>query len=99
MNEEEAESLLDLKPDANVLKEQAIERLKRIIHEEEGFYSIHPALIKHLNEVAQQKSEQLLDSHKRVRQASARKGIRQFMEPQLPPDILGVYLFIPIPKN
>ncbi|MGK5093223.1 helicase-related protein [Deltaproteobacteria bacterium TL4] len=98
LDEDQAEALLNSTPDANVLSQQALEQLQKIIIEENGVYRIHQSLLGHLNDVALNKGKQLLESHKKVRQASGHKGIRQTIEPQLPPDILGVYIYLPIPK-
>ena len=46
----------------------------------------------HLNNLAEQRGKELLDSHQRVRLT---KGITHRVEPKLPPDILGLYIFLP----
>ena len=40
-------------------------------------------------------AEELLDAHRRVRQATRQRGVRQRVEPTLPPDVLGVYVYLP----
>jgi hypothetical protein len=37
----------------------------------------------------------LLDAHQRVRLATRTRNVRYRVEPQLPPDILGIYIFLP----
>jgi len=83
-----AEELLLAQPDANVHAEQARDFLQKVLG---GF----EALRLHLNEVAMQRGEELLEQHRRVRTASRLQGINQRVEPQLPPDVLGVYVHLP----
>jgi len=45
--------------------------------------------------VARQRGEELLDAHQRVRRASKVRNVLYRVEPQLPPDILGIYVFLP----
>lgn len=52
-------------------------------------------------DVADEKStlemaETLLNAHRRVRTASRIKGIRYRVEPHLPPDVLGIYVYLPV---
>jgi len=37
----------------------------------------------------------LLDAYQRVGEAARLKGVRYRVEPQLPPDVLGVYIYLP----
>lgn len=85
---QEAERLLQLKPDENIQPEQASQAIRRII---EDFDAIRP----HLDEVAKARGEELLDAHRRVRDASHTRGIKYHVEPQLPPDVLGIYVYLP----
>jgi hypothetical protein len=86
---ETAERLIQAMPDANVAADIATNTLRRII---EGFGALRPKL----DEVAVQRGQELLDAHRRVRTAAAHKGVRYDVEPQLPPDVLGVYTFLPL---
>ena len=83
-----AEELLLAQPDANVHAEQARDFLQKVL---DGFEALRP----HLNEVAVQRGEELLEQHRRVRTAARMQGMSQRMEPQLPPDVLGVYVYLP----
>ncbi len=83
-----AEELLLADPDENIHPAQATTFVQRVI---EGFDHILP----HLNNVAEQRAEELLDQHKRVRSASRIRGVRYSVEPQLPPDVLGIYVYLP----
>jgi len=57
----------------------------------DGFDSLRP----YLDETAQQLGDQLLDAHQRVRLASRQKGVQTRVEPNLPPDVLGIYVYLP----
>ena len=83
-----AESLLRSMPDANITSEQAGDFVKIVV---EGFDAIRP----HLDEVARQRGEELLEAHQRVRRASKIRNVRYRVEPQLPPDVLGIYIYLP----
>ncbi|MBL8151388.1 MAG: DEAD/DEAH box helicase, partial [Blastocatellia bacterium] len=83
-----AERLLDATAEKNVSPEIASNFIEKVI---DGYQSLLP----HLEEVAQKRGQELLDAHRRVRDASLTKGVRYSVEPQLPPDILGVYVYLP----
>lgn len=83
-----AEGLLDAAPDENIHPQQAAEFVQRVV---DGFQHIAPKL----NEIALKRGEELLDAHKRVRSAARQRGVRHSVEPQLPPDVLGVYVYLP----
>ncbi|CAG0975645.1 RNA polymerase-associated protein RapA [Anaerolineae bacterium] len=83
-----AEELLLAQPDANVHAEQARDFLQRVL---DGFEALRP----HLDEVAVQRGEVLLEQHRRVRTAARMQGVSHRVEPQLPPDVLGVYVYLP----
>ncbi len=57
----------------------------------DGFETLRP----HLNEVAVQRGEELLEQHRRVRTAARMQGVSQRVETQLPSDVLGVYAYLP----
>jgi hypothetical protein len=56
-----------------------------------GFDELRP----HLDEVAVARGEELLEAHRRVRAASRMKGMSYRVEAQLPPDVLGIYVYLP----
>lgn len=87
--DDEAEALLQAKPEANIQPEQASQFLSRVI---DDFELLHP----HLEEAARQHGEALLDAHRRVRTAAGMRGVRYRVEPQLPPDVLGIYIYLPV---
>jgi hypothetical protein len=87
-----AEALLGAEPDENIHPQQAAEFVQRVI---DGFDHIAPTL----NDIAQQRGEELLAAHVRVREAAYRRGERRpqhRVEAQLPPDVLGIYVFLPV---
>lgn len=88
LEKEEAEKLLQAVPDQNVNPDQARDFVQKVI---DGFDSLRP----HLDETAKQLGEQLLDAHQRVRIAAKQKGVQTHVEPNLPPDVLGIYVYLP----
>jgi superfamily II DNA or RNA helicase len=86
-----AEALLHAEPDENIHPQQAAEFVGRVV---EGFDYLAPTL----NDIAQRRGEELLAAHVRVREAAYRRGERRpqhRVEAQLPPDVLGIYVFLP----
>ncbi|HEX4956407.1 MAG TPA: helicase-related protein [Thermoanaerobaculia bacterium] len=90
---ERAEELLTVTPDANVAPEVAEIQIGRVLAEPD-------ALAARFADLAAERAAQLADSHERVRQAArgsaggAARG-RVLVEPLLPVDLLGVYVFLP----
>jgi hypothetical protein len=82
------EELLQATPDANVPPPQAVHFMERIIAQ-------LPLLEERLAEIAEQRGQELLDAHRRVRTAARQTGARYAVQPQLSPDVLGVYLLLP----
>ncbi len=83
------ETLLETSSEANIYPEQAKEFLRKVLDQ---FDALQPQL----NQVARERSEELLNAHRRVRSASQIRGVRYRVEPQLPLDVLGVYIYLPI---
>ena len=88
---DQAEALLAARPEANVPADQATHALRRIIDE---FEPLWPAL----DEAARQRGAELLAAHRRVRSAARMAGPNAgvAVEPQLPPDVLGLFLYLPL---
>lgn len=84
----QAEALLDTAPEANVTPDQATHFLRLVIN---GFAPLYP----HLEQAARARGEELLDAHRRVRTASRARGVSHRIEPQLPPDVLGLFVYLP----
>ena len=85
---ESAESLLHVTPEANITPDQATHALRRIL---EGLDVIRP----YLDEIATAHGDELLNAHGRVRTASRTRGVSYRVQPILPPDILGIYVYLP----
>jgi len=49
-----------------------------------------------LDEAANARAEVLLETHIRVREASRAGGRKPVVEPFLPVDVLGTYVFLPV---
>jgi superfamily II DNA or RNA helicase len=56
-----------------------------------------PDLQPKLGEVLDERARQLQESHQRIRSLLSRKPVR--IEPQTPPDLLGVVVLLPVPKG
>jgi superfamily II DNA or RNA helicase len=84
-----AESLLTTAPHGNVLPEQAVHFVDQVV---ENFEALWP----YLHQVAQQRGGELLAAHQRVRMAARIKGTNYRVEPVLPPDVLGIYVYLPV---
>ena len=82
------ERLLETRPDSNIYEDQAQQFLTRLLANIE---QLRP----HLDHVAEQRAQELANAHRRVRQAAQARGLQSRVEPQLPIDILGVYLYLP----
>ena len=56
-----------------------------------------PAAQATLEELARQRANQLLDDHKRVREASEARFLKYDVTPCLPVDVIGLYVLLPAP--
>jgi hypothetical protein len=88
IDNEAAEQLLAATPDANIHPQQAEQFLQRAI---DSFEALWPDL----DIYAEQRGQELLEAHQRVRTAAKMQGVRYKVEPQLPPDVLGIYIYLP----
>ena len=84
----QAESMLCVKPDANTPPDVAAHHLRRIL---DDFSSVKS----HFEYEAKRRGEDLLDAHRRVRKSIDWRGVTYRVEPKLPPDILGMYVYLP----
>jgi len=81
--------------DENIHPAQATTFIRRV---REGFEHIAPRL----KEIAVERGNALLDAHTRVREAAFRRGERRTrydVQPQLPPDVLGIYVYLPVARS
>ena len=90
LSDEETETLLSATPAANTPPGMAADRLSRVIS---GLGDLEAALETRIRG----RGEVLREAHQRVRAAAPGSGGRTVrVEPHLPPDLLGVYLFLPV---
>lgn len=89
IDESEAEKLLVAQPDGNIAADQAAEFVVKVI---EGF----DLLRSRLDQAAMDRGAELLDAHQRVRLAANARNVSCRVEAQLPPDVLGMYIFLPV---
>lgn len=90
LDAEETEALLACVPAANVNEREATDFLSEIV---ESLDEVLPAV----SVEAERRAEELRIAHERVREAARQRGIRFDVHAQLPPDVLGVYVFLPAP--
>ena len=90
LDDRDVQELLDLAPGGNVTQEQAIREIER-------FGEIHSALQPVLNELAEERGRELRDAHERVRREA---GLARHMDVRahLPADVLGAYVYLPLPR-
>ncbi len=83
------ETLLNAPPEANMSNEQIRYFLQPVMN---GFAEhMQP----HLEQLARERAEELREAHRRVRKVASLSVMRLRVEPQLPPDILGIYVYLP----
>lgn len=85
----EAEKLLQAEPGDNITRPQATAQIERTLAEIDQ-------LQEGLNRMAQERSQALKEAHGRVRQAARQKGVTYEVRPNLPTDLLGVYILLPV---
>jgi Helicase conserved C-terminal domain/SNF2-related domain len=89
LDREAAEGLLMALPSGNVAPEQIRDFLQMVL---EGIHHLTPRL----EQACDERSQALLEAHRRVRQATKMKGTLR-VEAQRPPDVLGIYVLLPMP--
>ena len=82
------EGLLQAAPKENITPDQARDFVSRVVDD-------FDRLQHHLEDVAKARGQELLEAHRRVRTASRAKGIQYRVEEKLPPDVLGIYVYLP----
>ncbi|GCE49794.1 SNF2 domain-containing protein [Thermosporothrix hazakensis] len=91
-DEQQIEALLGVQAEANIAPPQIKHFLRQVLDS----YQEH--LEPHLEQMARKYAEELREAHRRVRR-SASLTIRNIkVEPQLPLDVLGVYVYLPVQK-
>ena len=87
LSDEQTALLLEVDPDGNVAHDVAVRQLERA---RDAIPTIEPRL----DELAHLRASAVLDAHRRVR-ASARAQGSYEVRPQLPVDVLGLYVYLP----
>jgi superfamily II DNA or RNA helicase len=88
LDEQATTNLLEATPSGNVDPGQARHTLQRVLEHAKP-------LTEQLESVAYDRAERLLSAHRRVRTAADAKGLRYAVNPLLPADVLGAYVFLP----
>jgi superfamily II DNA or RNA helicase len=86
---EQVEALLAASPTASIGPDQQRAALESILSD---FEQVPP----HLEDVARERAQSLAESHDRVRRAVSRSGgVAAKVVPELPVDVLGIYVYLP----
>jgi hypothetical protein len=89
--EDEAKRLLETaEPSSNITPEER----KRLVGETTGWLR---ELIPQFDLIAHERAQRLLAAHRRVRRITREGGLT--VKPQLPVDVLGTYVYMPVPKG
>lgn len=89
LTEDDALSLLSLTPGRNMEDGQKSQLIGQTLN---SLHSLEPVF----ERIAQERSQELLADHRRIREASDARGLRYNVIPALPVDKIGVYVFMPI---
>lgn len=81
-------TLIQARPDGNITRDESRNFLDNVLAQFEQ--SLRPSL----NQLARQRADELREAHRRVRR-SASISLRVRVEPQLPLDVLGLYIYLP----
>jgi len=92
LEDDEVEPLLHARPSGNTDPAQASAILRELINQFDQVRS-------HLDDEAKQRATDLLETHRRVRHGAGISAGRLRVEAQVPPDVLGIYAFIPQPAS
>jgi len=88
LTQEEIESLMEATPAKNRTAEEQTQEMREALGSIGG-------LRKELDRIAGERGDHLLESHKRVRKLAQKGRVRYEVRPELPADLLGVYVFEP----
>jgi hypothetical protein len=83
---------MDAEPTGNVPDAQATDLVRTVI---DGIEHLRPKL----EEEALERARSLQEAHERVRQAARASTTTSSVEPKLPVDVLGIYVFLPAPPG
>jgi superfamily II DNA or RNA helicase len=88
LSSEQAEALLSATPDTNIAPDQARSFVSKVVEAQ-------AALQAGLEQVATERAKSLLAIHRQLRDETRVKGLRYDVRPQLPVDVIGVYVLLP----
>ncbi len=91
LTDEQALELLSLEPGRNMPDGQKTHVIRQALE-------ALPALEDTFNRIARERAAQLLADHRRIRDASDARGVLYRVEPALPVDKIGVYVFLPMAR-
>ncbi|MBI4321319.1 MAG: DEAD/DEAH box helicase [Chloroflexi bacterium] len=88
LGRDEVEKLVRAEPSENIIAGRAQHWLQNVIN-------MRPTVDTHLQNVARERADKLLLSHRRVRTAAQLRGVRYRVEPHQDIDLLGLYVLMP----
>ena len=89
LSHEEAQQLLSATPKQNVAASTKTNFLSKVT-------SAIDLLLPHIKAESEQQAKQFLTAHRRVRDAAKLKGVKYSVTPKGEPDILGIYIYLPV---
>ena len=89
LGEDDALSLLSLEPGRNMEDGQKSQLIGQTLN---SLHCLEPLF----ERIAQERAQELLADHRRIREASDARGLRYNVIPAVPVDKIGVYVFIPM---
>lgn len=89
LTDEQAQELLGAEAHGNIAADLASEFIQEVI---DHYSNLQPEL----EAIVSQRADALLEAHRRVRIASKNRGVRYEVIPQMPVDVLGIYVFLPM---
>ncbi len=89
LSDSEAVALMEAEPTENIGRELAAGWIAKV---EEGL----PDLMPHIEEYQKERATHLLDEHRKVRDASKKRNLRYKVQAQGKPDILGIFIYLPL---
>jgi superfamily II DNA or RNA helicase len=84
----EVDTLVQAGPDANIAADVARTHVERVVGD---LRALEPELVR----VATDRAREIRDAHRRVRKAARFAAGRLHVEPKLPVDVLGLYIYLP----
>ncbi|MBI4582772.1 MAG: ATP-dependent helicase, partial [Planctomycetes bacterium] len=94
LGEEAVEELFQAEPSSNIFPDEARGFLEGILKDSSFLV---PSIEEAIEEEARRRAAALAEAHERVRRAGRLKGDSVRVEPILPADVLGLYVYLPAP--